>query len=433
MKPLSIITQRYRSILALLLALCVLAFPMSKALTAPASHETIPSTGIVCTTNPSATFTLTAKEGYINMTDGNIIYMWGYALGKDDFQYPGPVLCVNQGDKVTIVLHNTLREDTSIIFPGQKSVTANGIPAQPQFDAGGSLTSLTTSAAASTGTVTYSFVASEPGTFLYESGTNPGIQVQMGLAGALIVRPSMGANYAYNRADTQFNPATEYILMLSEIDPLLHQAIERNQSFDLRTYQARYFLINGRTFPDTLAPNGASWLPSQPYGSLARIHPYDAVQNPLPALARYIGLGVEVYPFHPHAFNSRVIARDGHALEGPLGEDLTYEKFSISVGPGQTTDALFSWTDNYGWNPTDPQLPVTLPSDQNLTIGPFWGSAYLGTQETLPVGTTSYNQCGEFYHIAHNHALQQVAGWGVTLIGQVTFTRIDPPLPNNCP
>jgi hypothetical protein len=49
------------------------------------------------------------------------------------------------------------------------------------------------------------------------------------------------------------------------------------------------------------------------------------------------------------------------------------------------------------------------------------------------VGTTSYNQCGEFYHIAHNHALQQVAGWGVTLIGQVTFTRIDPPLPNNCP
>jgi hypothetical protein len=42
------------------------------------------------------------------------------------------------------------------------------------------------------------------------------------------------------------------------------------------------------------------------------------------------------------------------------------------------------------------------------------------------------NSCGEYYHIAHNHALQQITAWGVVLSGHITFTRIDPPLPNNC-
>ncbi len=33
--------------------------------------------------------------------------MWGYSNGSDAFQHPGPVLCVNQGDTVTVILHNT--------------------------------------------------------------------------------------------------------------------------------------------------------------------------------------------------------------------------------------------------------------------------------------------------------------------------------------
>jgi FtsP/CotA-like multicopper oxidase with cupredoxin domain len=280
---------------------------------------------------------------------------------------------------------------------------------------------------------------------VYQSGTNPEIQVQMGLYGALVVRPNGHPTWAYNQPNTEFKPGTEYLILLSEIDPLLHQAVERGESFDMRNYQARYFLINGRTFPDTLAPNFASWLPAQPYSALAHIHPEDQRQtidgqpnpayNPLPALARYVGVGMDVYPFHPHAFNGRIIARDGKVLTGPGGEDLSFEKFSINVGPGQTLDSLFSWKDTYGWKPDDAnnQIPVDLPQDQNLVFGPFWGSAYLGNQDVLPVGTASLNQCGEFYHIAHNHALQQITGWGVVLIGQVTFTRIDPPLPNNCP
>ncbi len=38
--------------------------------------------------------------------------------------------------------------------------------------------------------MTYTFTAAEPGTYIYESGTDPAKQVQMGLYGALVVRPT---------------------------------------------------------------------------------------------------------------------------------------------------------------------------------------------------------------------------------------------------
>jgi FtsP/CotA-like multicopper oxidase with cupredoxin domain len=189
--------------LALLASGLALHLPAGTALAAP------PATGIECTTgtSPNPIFTLEAQPGYIQLPDGNTMYMWGYAPGGGGFQYPGPVLCVNQGDTVTVILNNTLPEDVSIIFPGQENVLANGAPAQPEFNGpAGALSSLTNVAANSSGSVTYSFVASNPGTYLYESGTNPAKQVRMGLFGALLVRPTMGAGFFYNRADSEFTP-----------------------------------------------------------------------------------------------------------------------------------------------------------------------------------------------------------------------------------
>ncbi|MEZ4679302.1 MAG: multicopper oxidase domain-containing protein [Caldilineaceae bacterium] len=126
---------------------------------------------------------------------------------------------------MTVVLQNTLNEDVSIIFPGQENVLANGVPAQPQFDGSGNVTSLTNVATAGGGSITYRFVAGNPGTYLYESGTAGQKQVRMGLFGALIVRPTMGADFAYNRGDSKFTPSEEFMVLLSEIDPYLHQAV----------------------------------------------------------------------------------------------------------------------------------------------------------------------------------------------------------------
>jgi len=423
----------------LVLVVATLLFVPSLTNVPTAAAQTPPKVGIVCTsgTSPNPTFTLTTQTGYINLPDGNTMFMWGYSAGGAAFQHPGPVLCVNQGDTVTIVLHNTLAEPVSIVFPGQENVLADGLAAQPQMT-GATLTSLTNVAAANGGTVTYSFVAANPGTFIYESGTEPQKQVRMGLFGALIVHPTMGANFAYNRADSQFTPTEEFMVLLSEIDPYQHQAAELGKAFDMNTYHPRYWLINGRGFPDSIADNYAAFLPSQPYGALARIHPFNnnvaagINYHPYPGLARYLNVGTEDFPFHPHGNNGVVIGRDGHPLEGATGQDLSFEKYAINLGPSQTWDVIFKWYDAEGYSAANP-VPVTVPQVANQNFGMFYsGSPYLGTSGTLPPGASTKNQCGEYYIISHNHALYQITSWGVTMTGPITYMRVDPPFPNTC-
>jgi hypothetical protein len=436
--------EKKARLLSLPLILALLAVGMGGSSgSVTAGHVPWPETGMICTENPSDTFTLTTREGAISTPDGNMIYMWGYSEGDSPFQHPGPVLCVTEGDTVTVVLQNTLSEDVSIIFPGQENVLANGLPSQPQYDGVGNLTSLAPVAAANGGGMTYSFVAGKPGTYLYESGTELAKQVNMGLFGALVVRPAAHSDWAYNDVvvsgtmtiTTQFNPATEYLMIFSEIDPMLHMAVEQGLPYNMNNYRSRYWLINGRSFPDTVAPNGAEWLPNQPYGSLVYIRPFNDDPGagedyyPYPALIRYLGVGTENYPHHPHGNHARVIAQDGNVLVGSAGEDMSYERFTSQLGPGQTFDELFAWADVEGWDPVTNPIPVTIPQLQNLTFGTFYsGSPYLGDTAGLPVGHQALNSCGEYYHIAHNHALQQITAWGIVLSGHITFTRIDPPV-----
>ncbi|MCL4561973.1 MAG: multicopper oxidase domain-containing protein [Chloroflexi bacterium] len=431
-------------VIMLLLAGMFSLAPEQQVQTAAAQNQ--PSVGMVCTTAGSnPTFTLATQSGYIILPDGNTMFMWGYSLGGQPFQHPGPVLCVNEGDTVTVILQNNLAEDVSIVFPGQEGVLANSAPAQPQFDGSGNLTSLT-NVAPPGGSMTYSFVASHPGSFIYESGTHPEKQVRMGLFGALIVRPAMGPDFVYNRADSQFDSNEEFLVLLSEIDPYLNQAVEQGKIFNMNYYHPRYWLINGRGFPDSIADNFTSWLPNQPYGALARIHPWDPnpflsdgvtpnpAYKPYPGAIHYLNVGTEDFPFHPHGNNGLVIGRDGQPLEGPAGEDLSFEKFDINIGPGQTWDVIFKWYDAEGYNEANNPVPITIPDPANMTYGMFYsGSPYLGVMGPMPVGMSTLNQCGEFYIISHNHALYQITSWGVTMSGPITYLRIDPPLPNMCP
>jgi hypothetical protein len=264
----------------------------------------------------------------------------------------------------------------------------------------------------------------------------------MGLFGVIVVRPNAApaggvsaapASYAYGRADTQFTQGEEFIAILSEIDPYLHQAVEAGKNFNMNTYHPRYWLLNGRGFPDTIADNFASWLPDQPYGSLALIQPYDAVKHPFPAIERFVNVGTEDFPFHPHGQNGLVVARDGHLLQdAATGQDLSFEKFLINIGPGQTWDVMFKWHDAENYSDPATVFPVTIPDVANQTMGMFYsGSPFLGKMGTLPPGQTTLNQCGEYYIISHNHALFQLDAWGQTMSGPITYLRIDPP--GGCP
>ena len=409
----------------------VLALMAAVVLTNPRPAGAATSEGLLCDTNAQQTFSLTAGDGYVSTPDGNSIYMWSYGNSSRGFQLPGPTLCVTSGQPVTVILHNTLPEATSIMFAGQKGVKANGNPAQPQLDPGGSLTSLVQGAAAKTGSVTYTFTAGTPGTYLDESGSDVNKQVQMGMFGALVVRPAGHANQVNDRADSRFKTANEYVFLLSEVDPDLHLAVERSQPINWAAVHSRYYMINGRSMPDTLAPNNASWLPNQPYGALVHIRPYDAVNNPDPAVIRYLNAGSVNFPFHPHGSDERVVNKDGRVLEGPAGQDLSYNKFDLDVQPGQTVDALMDWRDVEHWDALTNPIPTQIPAitDQLLVGTDTWfsESPYLGTKNPAPSSITSNNQCGEYYHIAHSHALEQATNYGATFGGMMTVFRIDPP------
>jgi hypothetical protein len=230
----------------------------------------------------------------------------------------------------------------------------------------------------------------------------------------------------------------EYVYLLSEVDPDLHLAVERGRTFDVTKTRARYFFINGRSMPDTIAPDGAAWLPSQPYGSLVHLKPLvpgDPASKP--ALVRYLNAGSVNYPFHPHGNDQRVITEDGQPVLGAGGTDASYDKFLIDIGPGQSADTLDQWVDAEHWNGQSNPIPVPLPQLQDQIVGPgtetwFSENPYLGGKPgEVPAGVVQNNQCGEYYMVAHSHALEQATNYGASFGGMMTLVRIDPPA--GCP
>lgn len=236
-------------------------------------------------------FNLTASEGYISIADGGSVYSWGYSVdGAGQMQLPGPTLIVTQGATVEVTLSNHLpvaAGNVSIVFPGHDVSVLTGDEGVP-----GEMTQ----EAPSGGSVTYTFTAGQPGTYQYHSGTQPDLQVEMGLYGALIVRPADTA-CAYNRPDTCFD--REYLFLLSEVDLDIHRAAELQVGgagpivLPGGAYHSEYWLMNGRAAPDTMAPAGNAVLPSQPYNILPRMHPGERL------LIRLVSGGAKCIPSTP--------------------------------------------------------------------------------------------------------------------------------------
>lgn len=378
------------------------------------------------------TFNLTARDGYIDLPTGDIVYMWGYGLSANtNMQYPGPTLIVNQGDMVTVTLNNELEEPVSIIFPGQENVLATG----------GLMGEITHEAVNGGGAVSYRFVASRPGTFIYHSGTNPQLQIEMGLFGALIVRPAVPM-HAYEHMDSMYDH--EVLFLESEVDPLIHELVVTGHKdmVDFTKYFPVMWFINGRASPDTMAPENAPWLPNQPYNCMPMMHPGEKL------LLRIINAGRDYHPFHTHGNHMKIIAEDGLLLEsGPgLGADLSFMDFTHSVPPGGTADAIFTWTgeklgwDIYGHAPTDAMepneyapdhgkpIPVVLSVLKDISYGPHYsGSPFLGQFGYIPPGDCRSNLNGGYFYMWHSHKEKEMTTNDVFPGGLMTMLLIEHP------
>jgi hypothetical protein len=431
------------------------------------------------------TFGLTAGPNYISQPDGQMVYSWGYGCTTTTadwtvagatcpgMQVPGPTLIIPEGVTVTITLTNHLpvgAGNASIIFPGLNVAASGG-------QAG-----LLTQEALPNGTVSYTITAPTPGTYAYASGTQPDLQVEMGLYGAIIVTPSAaqtgcGSTNAQSlSANAYDNPYTcydrEYMFQFSEMSLPIHRQVEAQVNAGATTlnikidpYKPNYFLINGRSMPDDMDSPYSPAYPHQPYNANPHMHPGELT------LMRVIGHGRIQHPFHFHGNHARIVARDAHLLVSqtdsvtPAGPLL----FAIATASGQTVDGIFQWTgkglgyDAYGHGVGDIPMTTCIPdvngyntvaplyewcadhghslqeaqyttADPNVVTDGLWygGSPYLGdnqlnSKRLLPPGLASQNPSAGFAYMWHSHDEREITTNDVFPGGMMVMMIVDPP------
>jgi FtsP/CotA-like multicopper oxidase with cupredoxin domain len=264
----------------------------------------VASAGLVLSGGPASaqpvTIDLCAEAGTWALPGGVTAPVWGYGLATVDAgnqptcagvaaQVPGPVLDIAQNAEVTVVVHNDLDQAVGYEVPGQ--VINEGAITAPAH------------AAAS-----FTFTASAPGTYLYESTANAGRQLAMGLYGALIVR-SATPGQAYGTASTAFDQ--EAVLVLSAIDPLFNA---NPDSYDMHQYLATYWLINGKAYPQT--------------------DPIHGVAPGTRLLLRYVNAGYDNTTMALLGMHEQVVARDAHPLANP------FSAVAETIPAGATEDSI---------------------------------------------------------------------------------------------
>ncbi len=275
-------------------------------------------------------FWLRAETTSQSMPDGRVVPMWGFALDADHnfttfdgaVTIPGPALAIPPGEDLIVHLFNrNVPEGISLIIPGQAAPT-DGIDPEPQVtrNQDGQGRWRATSFAHETPMgfqKDYVWSTIRAGTYLYQSGTHPAVQVQMGLYGAVVQDEAAGDAYG--------DPAAHYdqdlILLYGEIDPALHDAVAGGRYGVGRAvtstigYDPKYFLVNGLAY----SPGRSSL----PIGSGGK------------TLLRLLNAGLETHlPVLGGGPSLTLISEDGNLLPYPRLSP------QVELPAGKTADAI---------------------------------------------------------------------------------------------
>ena len=264
------------------------------------------------------------------MPDGASVAMWGFAEdvgGGEVPTVPGPRIEIPPGDtSLTINLRNELGVPVSIVIPGQVSSLAPVTTTDGQGRT--RVVSFTHETAAGGGTGTYTWTNLKPGSHLYHSGTNPAVQVQMGLYGAVTQDAAAGEAYAGISYDR------EVLLFYSEVDPDLNARTGGGKpTID---YKPEYFLINGEPFD----------------GSPPAIAPSNVGET---VLLRFLSASLRTHVPVLQDSHLDLIAEDGNPYPYPR------RHYSVLLPAMKTLDAL--------WSPSEPRAYTIWDRSLHLTTG----------------------------------------------------------------
>jgi FtsP/CotA-like multicopper oxidase with cupredoxin domain len=243
---------------------------------------------------------------------------------------------------------------------------------------------------------TYVYRPKDPGTYMWHCHVEDVEHVHMGMTGLVFIRPSMGPKFAYNDPSTAFD--REFAMFLSEVWAEAHWADAHIQLPDWGDYHADFSLLNGRVYPDTLAPNGGSNNPFQPAfdanGDMIapagrpelQYQPYSSLVNCNAGervLLRFANLGFKQAAITLTGIRMRIVGMDATPLVGRGatgvrdGVSFAYDTDTIPLGAGESADAIFTAPAYVGPGPYDTYMLYNrnLMRSNNLAAGGFGGQA----------------------------------------------------------
>ena len=254
---------------------------------------------------------------------------------------------------------------------------------------------------------TYVYRPHEPGTYMYHCHVEDVEHVHMGMTGLVFVRPLQDDNaalrnvglarpvakpftgFAYNDGNGSTGFDREFAMFMSEVWAEAHWADAHIQLPDWTDYKADFSLLNGRVYPDTLAPNGSidpfnpvrdpngdlippAGRPELQYQPLSALVNCEAGEN---VLLRFVNLGFKEASMTLAGIKMRVVGRDATLMRGRDGSDTSYETETISINAGESFDVIIQAPAHSGGSGPDiyPLYNRRYTQVANLADGGFGG------------------------------------------------------------
>jgi len=322
---------------------------------------------------------------------------------------PAPLIAIDEDDELFLTLSNVGQIMRPDLFE-QHTVHFHGYPNASSFFDGVPDASVAINIA---GSFTYYYTAPDAGTYFWHCHIAPPEHLQMGMVGQLFVRPRQnrltasdnlynslksanianalkvngatdgscsdilctgatplpatasaatgGAKYAYNDGDGSTQYDVEVPIQIMGFDPNFHFVGMTFNPEAFADMKDKYFLLNGRSYPDTInanvdnrgrpgtvgtVPNGplatqgsdGASRPSQPLHALITL---DKTNGPKRALLRISDLSVtEHTTLATLGIPMQVIGQNARLLRDTAGNNLYYQTNSVTLGGGESTDVI---------------------------------------------------------------------------------------------
>lgn len=422
------------------------------AVVAASLGATLLAAGALYASPASALSVCVRVAAYVEtMPDGSSVPMWGYRVAasctptqlatatsaiNNKVSSPGAAIAVPADDTtLTITLVNRASADTalgetaltvptSLVLHGHNTTmtpvftTPAGVVCPPPAP-GTTATTMAalqafrdcrvrsfTHEAAVGGTAVYTYTNVKPGTYLYQSGTMPQIQVQMGLYG-MVRKNSADAptnttpRNAYASPDLPFD--NEIAVLLSEVDPAVHGAVASGTfsgstiGYDPKFFRLHRFVPPGTT--DTVTGVFTPCATATPGPCIKQA--IEFTENPargaLPIdpgqrqLVRVVNAGIQSRALELIDGHWWLVAEDGNRFPYPR------EQHSAHLAAAKTADLWFTPTLGSGATAVDRRLAIF---DRRLALtnnnaDPSGGQMIrLALQDTGTVPAVDVATCG---------------------------------------